>query len=215
MPLVGRPAPDFDMLSTKNMETLAEHVKLSDYRGKWLILFFYPGDFTFVCPTEVMAFNERIQEFHDLDAEVLGVSTDSVHSHKAWIQLPRTQNGLGGLNYPLASDFTKRVSRSYEVLDEETGTAMRGLFIIDPDGTVMYQVLHNNDVGRSVDETLRVLEALQAVVCVLPTGSLVTRRCPYNTVRTTAGSSDDVRTSFCICSDFVNGRRCFIRGCFT
>ncbi|GLV13535.1 peroxiredoxin [Alicyclobacillus hesperidum] len=162
MPLVGRPAPHFDMLSTKNMETLAERVQLSDYRGKWLILFFYPGDFTFVCPTEVMAFNERIQEFHDLDAEVLGVSTDSVHSHKAWIQLPRTQNGLGGLNYPLASDFTKRVSRSYEVLDEETGTAMRGLFIIDPDGTVMYQVLHNNDVGRSVDETLRVLEALQA-----------------------------------------------------
>lgn len=162
MPLVGRPAPDFDMLSTKNMETLKEHVKLSDYKGKWLVFFFYPADFTFVCPTEVTALGDRLAEFHDLDCDVLGVSTDSVHSHKAWINTPKTQNGLGGLNYPLAADFTKSVARSYDVLVEEDGTALRGLFIIDPDGVLRYQVVHDDNIGRSVDETLRVLEALQA-----------------------------------------------------
>lgn len=162
MPLVGRPAPDFDMVSTKNMETLDEHVKLSDYKGKWLVLFFYPNDFTFVCPTEIIALNDRLQEFHDLDAEVLGVSTDSVHSHRAWINTPKSENGLGGLDYPLAADFTKIVSRSYDVLVEEEGIALRGLFIIDPDGLLSYQVVHDKNTGRSVDETLRVLEALQA-----------------------------------------------------
>lgn len=162
MPLVGRPAPDFDMVSTKNMETLDEYVKLSDYKGKWLVLFFYPNDFTFVCPTEIIALNDRLQEFHDLDAEVLGVSTDSVHSHRAWINTPKSENGLGGLDYPLAADFTKTVSRSFDVLVEEEGIALRGLFIIDPDGMVSYQVVHDKNTGRSVDETLRVLEALQA-----------------------------------------------------
>lgn len=162
MPLVGRPAPDFDMVSTKNMNTLDEHVKLSDYKGKWLVLFFYPADFTFVCPTEIIALNERLQEFKDLDAEVLGVSTDSVHSHKAWINTPRSENGLGGLDYPLGADFTKTVARSYDVLIEEEGVALRGLYIIDPEGTLLYQVVHDKNTGRSVDETLRVLEALQA-----------------------------------------------------
>lgn len=162
MPLVGRPAPDFDMVSTKNMETLSERVRLADYKGKWLVLFFYPLDFTFVCPTEIIAMNDRLQEFKDLDAEVLGVSTDSVHSHKAWINTPKDQNGLGGLNYPLASDFTKTVARNYDVLIEEEGTALRGLFIIDPEGTLSYQVVHDLNIGRSVDETLRVLEALQS-----------------------------------------------------
>ncbi|MFD1673422.1 peroxiredoxin [Alicyclobacillus fodiniaquatilis] len=162
MPLVGRPAPDFDMVSTKNMETLSERVRLADYKGKWLVLFFYPLDFTFVCPTEIIAMNDRLQEFKDLDAEVLGVSTDSVHSHKAWINTPKDQNGLGGLDYPLASDFTKTVARNYDVLIEEEGTALRGLFIIDPEGTLSYQVVHDLNIGRSVDETLRVLEALQS-----------------------------------------------------
>jgi peroxiredoxin 2/4 len=162
MPLVGHPAPDFDMLSTKNMETLEERVKLSDYKGKWLVFFFYPLDFTFVCPTEILALNERLQEFKDLDAEVVGVSTDSVHSHKAWIGTSREQNGLGGLDYPLASDFTKEVARKYDVLIENEGTALRGLFIIDPEGMLRYQVVHDLNVGRSVDETLRVLEALQS-----------------------------------------------------
>jgi peroxiredoxin (alkyl hydroperoxide reductase subunit C) len=162
MPLVGNPAPDFDMLSTKNMKTLDERVKLSDYTGKWLVMFFYPADFTFVCPTEIIAMNDRLQEFKDLDAEVLGISTDSVHSHKAWINTPKDENGLGGLDYPLGGDFTKEVAEKYDVLVEAEGTALRGLFIIDPDGILRYQVVHDMNIGRSVDETLRVLEALQA-----------------------------------------------------
>jgi peroxiredoxin (alkyl hydroperoxide reductase subunit C) len=162
MPLVGKKAPDFKMLSTKNLETLKETVSLEDYRGKWLILFFYPLDFTFVCPTEITAFNDRAEEFFDLGAEILGVSVDSVYSHRAWIKTPREQNGLGDLKFPLASDITKEVSRAYDVLLEDEGVALRGLFIIDPEGVLKYQVVHHNNIGRSVDETLRVLEALQA-----------------------------------------------------
>lgn len=162
MPLVGQPAPEFDMISTKNLKTLEERVKLSDYRGQWLVLFFYPYDFTFVCPTEILALNERLQEFKDLDTDVLGVSCDSVFSHKAWIQTPVDEHGLGELEYPLASDFNKEVARRYDVLVEPEGTALRGLFIVDPDGILRYQVVHDMNVGRSVDETLRVLEALQA-----------------------------------------------------
>ncbi|GGE09512.1 peroxiredoxin [Marinithermofilum abyssi] len=167
--LVGLPAPDFDMKSTKNLETLDENVKLSDYEGKWLVLFFYPRDFTFVCPTEITALSDRYEEFQDLDAEVLGVSTDSEFSHRAWINTPRDENGLGDIKYPLAADPTHKVSRAYGVLNEEAGAAQRGLFIIDPEGIVRYQVVTDDNVGRSVDETLRVLEALQ-------TGSL----CPAN-----------------------------------
>lgn len=159
--LVGRPAPDFDMLSTKDLQKLDQRVRLADYRGKWLVLFFWPLDFTFVCPTEITAMNDRIQEFRDLDAEVLGVSVDSVYSHRAWINTPRDQNGLGHVEFPLASDITKEVSRAYGVLVEEEGVALRGLFIIDPEGIVRYAVVHDMNVGRSVDETLRVLEALQ------------------------------------------------------
>jgi len=149
------------MPSTKNLDTLQEPVRLSDYRGKWLVLFFYPLDFTFVCPTEILAMNDRYEDFKDLGAEIVGVSTDSVYSHRAWINTPRDQNGLGGLRFPLASDITKRVSRAYGVLLEDEGIALRGLFIIDPEGKVRYQVVHELNVGRSVDETLRVLQALQ------------------------------------------------------
>lgn len=162
MPFVGHPAPDFEMKSTKDLNDLDQTVKLSDYRGKWLVFFYYPADFTFVCPTEIQALNDRLQEFNDLDCEVLGCSTDSVHSHRAWINTPKDKDGLGSIDYPLAADFTKEVSRKYDVLVEETGQALRGLFIIDPDGILRYQVVHDLDIGRSVDETLRVLEALQA-----------------------------------------------------
>jgi peroxiredoxin (alkyl hydroperoxide reductase subunit C) len=161
MPLVGQPAPDFTMVSTKDLKSLEVKVSLSDYSGKWLILFFYPLDFTFVCPTEITALSDRAGEFHDLDAEILGISTDSIHSHKAWINTSRSYNGLGEISYPLASDITKKVSRDYDVLIEEEGFALRGLFIIDPEGILRYQVVHDLNIGRSVDETLRVLEALQ------------------------------------------------------
>lgn len=159
---VGEPAPDFLMKTTKNMDTLEETVSLKDYKGKWLVFFFYPLDFTFVCPTEILALSDRYDEFLELDADVLGVSTDSVHSHRAWIKTPLEENGIAGVKFPLASDFTKQVARDYGVLVEETGEALRGLFIIDPEGNLQYSVVHNMNIGRSVDETLRVLEALQA-----------------------------------------------------
>lgn len=159
---VGKPAPDFHMKTTADLESLKSEVRLADYAGKWLVLFFYPLDFTFVCPTEITALSDRADDFKKLDAEVLGVSTDSVYSHRAWINTSRDQNGLGKLNFPLAADTTLAVSRAYNVLIEEQGIALRGLFIIDPEGILRYAVVHDLNVGRSVDETLRVLEALQA-----------------------------------------------------
>lgn len=162
MPLVGQKAPDFTMASTKDLEKLDQAVSLGDYKGKWLVMFFYPMDFTFVCPTEITAFSARAEEFKELGAEILGVSTDSVYSHRAWINTAREAGGLGPINYPLASDITKSVAKDYDVLLEDKGVALRGLFIIDPEGTLRYQVVHELNVGRSVDEVLRVLEALQA-----------------------------------------------------
>lgn len=158
---VGQPAPDFNMASTKNMETLGENVRLSDYAGKWLILLFYPLDFTFVCPTELTAFSDRIEDFEGIGAEIVGISTDSVHSHRAWLNTPRDKNGVEGLKYPLAADLTGEVSRKYGVMIENEGIALRGLFIIDPEGVLRYQVVHDLNIGRSVEETLRVVYALQ------------------------------------------------------
>lgn len=161
---VGKPAPDFTMpvaRATDTPKTVGTKVSLKDYRGKWLILFFYPLDFTFVCPTEITALSDRYDEFAELDADILGVSTDSVYSHLAWMNTPREQHGIGKINFPLASDITKEVSRDYGVLVEEEGVALRGLFIIDPDGILQYAVINNLNIGRSTDETLRVLQALQ------------------------------------------------------
>jgi len=158
---IGQPAPDFNLASTKNMETLAENVKLSDYAGKWLILMFYPLDFTFVCPTELTAFSDRLEEFEGIGAEVIGISTDSVHSHRAWIKTPREENGVEGLQYPLAADTGGRLARQFGVLIEDEGIALRGSFVIDPEGILRYSVVHDMNIGRSVDETLRVLQGLQ------------------------------------------------------
>jgi peroxiredoxin 2/4 len=158
---VGQPAPDFNMPSTKNMETLSENVKLSDYAGKWLVLLFYPLDFTFVCPTELTAFSDRIEELNGIGAEVVGISTDSVHSHRAWIKTPREQNGVAGMQYPLASDVGGKLARAYNILVEDEGIALRGLYIINPEGVLQYAVVHDLNIGRSVDETLRVLQGLQ------------------------------------------------------
>lgn len=158
---VGQPAPYFDMRSTRNLETLEERVRLPDYRGQWLILLFYPADFSFVCPTEIRGFRDHYRQFRSLRADILAVSTDSIYSHRAWIQTPPEMGGVGELPYPLASDITKMVSRHYGVLDEDEGMAMRSLFIIDPEGILRYQVVHDADIGRSVNETMRVLQALQ------------------------------------------------------
>lgn len=129
----------------------------ADMMDKWSVVFFYPADFTFVCPTEIKGFNSALEKFKELGAEVIGASTDSKWSHLAWIK----RGDLGDLKIPLLSDFNKATARSYGILQEEAVVALRGLFIIDPNGILQYQVVHNLDVGRSVDETIRVLEALQ------------------------------------------------------
>jgi peroxiredoxin 2/4 len=158
---VGQPAPNFEMPSTKNVDKLDQPVKLSDYKGKWVVLLFYPLDFTFVCPTELTTFSDRYEDFQGINAEIIGVSTDSVYSHRAWLQTPRDKGGVQGLKYPLASDITKQVSSDYGVLIEERGIALRGLFVIDPNGVLRYKVVHDLNVGRSAEETLRVIQALQ------------------------------------------------------
>jgi peroxiredoxin (alkyl hydroperoxide reductase subunit C) len=161
---VGKPAPGFKLPSTQGAtgaKNLGKEISLEDYRGKWLILFFYPLDFTFVCPTEITALSDRVDEFKEFDAEILGCSTDSVFSHWAWLNTPREKNGIAGTTYPLAADFTKETARAYGVLNEATGTAQRGLFIIDPEGVLKYAVVTDDSIGRSVEETLRVLQALQ------------------------------------------------------
>jgi peroxiredoxin (alkyl hydroperoxide reductase subunit C) len=158
---VGQPAPEFEMASTKNIQKLNEPVKLSDYKGKWVVLLFYPLDFTFVCPTELTAFSDRYDDLKGIGVEVIGVSTDSVYSHRAWLQTPRDKGGVEGLKYPLAADSTKKISSDYGVLIEDKGIALRGLFVIDPEGILRYKVVHDLNIGRSVEETLRVIQALQ------------------------------------------------------
>jgi peroxiredoxin (alkyl hydroperoxide reductase subunit C) len=158
---VGRPAPDFTMPSTKNMNTLDENVRLGDYAGKWLVLLFYPLDFTFVCPTELRGFSDRADDFRKEGAEILGVSIDSVHTHRAWIKAPRDAGGLGELRYPLASDITHAVSKDYGVFLEESGHSLRGTFLIDPQSVLRLALVNDLDVGRSVDETLRSIQAFK------------------------------------------------------
>ena len=167
--LVGKQAPFFKLETALGNGEAFGTASLTDYAGKWLVLFFYPLDFTFVCPTEITALSDAVDEFKNLKTEVLGVSTDSIHAHKAWINAHRNDGGLGKINFPLGADLTHSVSRDYGVLIEEEGIALRGLFIINPEGELKYQVVNHNDVGRSVEETLRVLQALQ-------TGGL----CPMN-----------------------------------
>jgi len=168
--LVGKQAPRFEMeavLPNKQFGKVSLEENLKN--GKWTVLFFYPMDFTFVCPTEIVAVSERYNEFQALGCEVIGASTDTIHTHLAWINTPFEENGIGTLNYPLAADTNHDVARRFGVLIEEEGIALRGLFIIDPEGELKYSVVHHNNVGRDVDETLRVLQALQ-------TGGL----CPAN-----------------------------------
>lgn len=156
---VQKPAPPFKGQAVVNQDF--KEIQLSDFKGKYLVLFFYPLDFTFVCPTEIIAFSDRIKEFKDLGAEVVGVSVDSHFSHLAWINTARKDGGLGPLHYPLLADLTKKVSRDYGVLLEDAGIALRGLFIIDPKGVVRQITINDLPVGRSVDETLRLIKAFK------------------------------------------------------
>jgi len=152
---VGQKAPDFAAQALLGDGSFKE-VKLSDYKGKWVVLFFYPLDFTFVCPTEIKSFDKNYEQFKKLGAEVLAASTDSVYSHKAWVE-----NGLGKVRFPMLADTNHKVSRSFNVLLEDKGIALRGTFIIDPSGVLKSAVVNDLPVGRSVEETLRTLQALQ------------------------------------------------------
>jgi len=159
--IVGRIAPEFTAEGVLSGQF--KTYKLLDYHGKWVVLFFYPLDFTFVCPTEILAFSDRLDEFTSLGAVVLGVSVDSKFSHLAWTEKRRAEGGIEGLRYPLLEDLKKSLARAFDVLVEEGDVALRGLFIIDPDGIVQHATVNNLAVGRSVDETLRVLQAFQFV----------------------------------------------------
>ena len=157
--LVQQPAPEFKVDAVMPDGSFGS-VNLSDYRGKYVLLFFYPFDFTFVCPTEIIAFSDRAADFEKLGVQILGASIDSKFVHLAWRNTPRTQGGLGQVNYPLLADVNKEIARSYGIL-LPGGMALRGLFLIDKNGVVRHQVVNDLPLGRSVDEALRMVKALQ------------------------------------------------------
>jgi len=161
MTLVGRRAPDFQVACTPSGRHQGRIARLDDYRDRWLVLMFYPQDFSLVCPTELLAVSNRYDEFIERGADVLAISTDSVESHEHWIAKPLSEGGLEKIAFPLGSDPTGDVSRAYHVFLESQHVALRGLFIIDPNSVVQLHVVHNLSVGRSSDEILRILNALQ------------------------------------------------------
>lgn len=159
--LVTKEAPNFKAPAVLGDNTFGE-VELKDYRGKYVVLYFYPLDFTFVCPTEIIEFNRKLDDFKKRDVEVIGVSVDSENSHFAWKNTPVNQGGIGDIKYPLVSDIKKSISRDYDVLFDDS-IALRGLFLIDKDGIVRHQVVNDLPLGRNIDEAIRVVDALQHV----------------------------------------------------
>lgn len=159
--LVTKPAPSFQAQAVMPDGSF-KSVSLEDYKGKYVILFFYPLDFTFVCPTEIIAFSDRVADFEKLGVQVLGCSIDSHYTHLAWRNTPRAEGGLGDIGYPLIADLNKKIAQDYDVLVPD-GVALRGLFLIDREGNVRHQVVNDLPLGRSVDEALRVVQALQYV----------------------------------------------------
>jgi peroxiredoxin (alkyl hydroperoxide reductase subunit C) len=157
--VVGKPAPDWNGTAVLGGEF--RELRLTDFKGKYLVFFFYPLDFTFVCPTEILAFNDRLEEFRAIDTEVVACSVDSKYTHYAWINTPREDGGLAGLHMPLLSDLTKQIAKDYGVLLEDEGISLRGLFIIDRKGILRQITMNDLPVGRSVDETLRLVQAFQ------------------------------------------------------
>ena len=159
--LVGKQAPDFKASAVVN-GAFSEGYTLSQFKGKKsVVLFFYPLDFTFVCPTELHAFQEKLAEFEKRNVQVIGVSVDSKFSHFAWVNTPKKQGGIAGVTYPLVSDLNKTISADYDVLVEGAGIAYRGLFLIDTHGVVRHQVVNDLPLGRNIDEALRMVDALQ------------------------------------------------------
>ncbi len=156
---VGQPAPDFTADAVVNKEF--QQIKLSQFEGeKNVLLFFYPLDFTFVCPTEIIAFNERLAEFESRDTQVIGVSVDSKFTHLAWMNTPVNEGGIGDLGYPLVADMTKNIAREYGVLIEEAGVALRGTFLVDKKGTIRQITINDLPLGRNVDEFIRLIDAM-------------------------------------------------------
>ena len=158
--LITKEAPDFTTEAVMADNSIESQFSLSSLRGKHVILFFYPLDFTFVCPTEILAFDEKLNEFKSRNAEVIGVSVDSVYTHLAWKNTAVDQGGIGPIRYPLVSDLKKEISRDYGVLMDD-GVALRGLFLIDREGVIRHVVLNDLPLGRSVSEALRMLDALR------------------------------------------------------
>ncbi len=160
MSLVTQFAPDFVASAVMPDNSIRDDFRLSDLRGKYVVLFFYPLDFTFVCPTELIAFDRAKAQFEALNTELVAVSIDSAYSHFAWRNMPRKDGGVGQLAYPMVSDLAKSISRSYGILKDES-IALRGLFLIDREGIVRHELVNDLPLGRSVEETLRLVEALQ------------------------------------------------------
>jgi peroxiredoxin (alkyl hydroperoxide reductase subunit C) len=161
MSLVGKKAPQFIAQAAINGEV--KSISLDDYNDSYKIVFFYPLDFTFVCPTELHAFQEKITEFKQRNTEIIGISIDSVHSHLAWWRTPKNNGGIEGITYPLVSDLHKTISRAWLVLDEDTGVALRGQFILDKNNIIQSMLVNNDGIGRNIDEALRLVDALQHV----------------------------------------------------
>jgi len=157
---VQKPAPDFTATAVMPDDTFNEKFQLSDYKGNYVLLFFYPLDFTFVCPSEILAFDKRLDEFKSRSCEVIGVSVDSHFTHWAWRNTPVEKGGIGKIRYPLVSDLTKKISKDYGVLINDA-VALRGLFIMDKELIVRHILINDLPIGRSVDEALRVLDAIQ------------------------------------------------------
>lgn len=160
MTLVGKKAPAFKAKAVVNGNKFQEEFSLEDYLGRYVIFFFYPLDFTFVCPTELIAFQKRAQEFEKRGCSLVACSVDSHYSHHAWLARPQTEGGIQGITYPIVSDITKEITRAFGILKADEGIAYRGLFLIDKEGVVRHELVNDLPLGRSVDEALRMLEAL-------------------------------------------------------
>lgn len=158
---VGKPAPNFKATAVMPDNSFKDDFSLEDYRGKYVVVFFWPLDFTFVCPTEILEFNKFLPEFEKRNTQVIGVSTDSQFSHLAWKNTPIEEGGIGNVQFPMVSDFTKEISKEYGVLVEEAGVALRGSFLIDKEGVLHHQVVNNLSLGRNIKEMIRMIDALQ------------------------------------------------------
>ncbi|MEI2780236.1 MAG: peroxiredoxin [Candidatus Competibacter sp.] len=158
--LVTQPAPDFTAAAVMPDGSIKEDFKLSDLRGKYVVLFFYPLDFTFVCPSEIIAHDHRVSKFKELGAEVVGVSIDSQFSHFAWRETPVEKGGIGRVGFPLVADVKHEITKAYGI-EHPAGVALRGSFLIDKAGVVQAQIVNNLPLGREVDEMVRLVEALQ------------------------------------------------------